>query len=183
MADMVELGKWLLPTLTVIAQIVFGVVILAFILKKAGMKNTVIKEITEFVKTYPVQLSFVLALTATLGSLFYSEIAGYEPCRLCWFQRILMYPQALLFGSALFWKARDIVKYVLPLGLVGAPLALYHYYIQAAQKLGSCGALDAVDCSVRYTFAYGYITIPLMAFTAFTIILFLMLLKRKTDKN
>jgi disulfide bond formation protein DsbB len=112
----------------------------------------------------------VVALTATIGSLFFSEIAGYDPCKLCWFQRILMYPQVLLLGMAFERKDRAILPYVLVLSILGALLAGFHYYLQLSptSALVPCSTVGiSVSCTEREFTHFGYITIPMMALSAF----------------
>ena len=121
-------------------------------------------------------LMFIVALTATCGSLFLSEIAGWTPCKLCWFQRIMMYPQTLLLAVALWKRDRKIAPYILTLCLVGAAISAVHYAEQVSAALNpvlvpaACD-LSGVSCaSSQVSFAFGYITIPMMALTAFVLI-------------
>lgn len=134
-----------------------------------------------------LKISFGVALGATLGSLFLSEVAGWEPCKLCWYQRVLMYPQVLLLGVAWVCQTTDVRKYVLALSSLGILISLYHYFVQRF-ALSGC-SLNGVDCRVRYIFAYGYLTVPVMALTVFLWLLVLSLLagrenfaKRKEGK-
>ena len=121
-----------------------------------------------FPARFALPAAFIVALIATAGSLFYSEIAGYTPCELCWFQRILMYPQVILLGVALAVKDQKIMRYILWLSGIGAFIALYHYLIQLGFLPGACDVSGySVSCSHRFVLEYGYITIPMMALTAF----------------
>ena len=128
--------------------------------------------------------AFIVALTATLGSLFYSEIAGFEPCKLCWFQRIFMYPQAILLGIALYQRDKTFAIYSLWLSVLGLIIAGYHYGLQ----LGflpeiPCSAVGySSKCSQRFILNFGYITIPMMAFTAFAMITLFMAAQRAKNK-
>ncbi len=128
-----------------------------------------------------VLFAFLVALLATLGSLFYSEIAGYEPCKLCWFQRIFMYPQALLLGLALAKKDKNIIGYSLVMSGVGGVIAGYHYLLQlgVAPALPCAAVGYSAACSQRFVLLFGYITIPMMAFTAFALLFVTMLLARR----
>lgn len=125
--------------------------------------------------------SFIIALTATVGSLFYSEIAYFEPCKLCWFQRIFMYPQVVLLGMALFKKDMAIAPYAVALSVLGGAIALYHYSLQRgiAPELPCSAVGYAPTCAQVFVMSYGYITIPLMAFTAFALICVLLLLGKR----
>lgn len=115
--------------------------------------------------------AFALAagLAATAGSLFFSEIAGFEPCRLCWFQRIFMYPIALILVVGLLRRSRDAGAYAIALSIPGAIVSAYHYSLQRISYASYCSA-DAAVCSQSYLFHFGYISIPMMAFTAFGLI-------------
>lgn len=117
-------------------------------------------------------IAFVVTLAATTGSLSYSQIAGYAPCTLCWFQRIFMYPLPLLLGIA-YWNGDSIGMYVRWMAGIGGVIAFFHYLTQFFTKyfrfMDQCG-LSGPDCADKLTFFLGYITIPMMAFTAFVIV-------------
>lgn len=114
---------------------------------------------------------FLTALVATSGSLFFSQIALFAPCELCWFQRIFMYPLAILFGLAWYWQERVIYKYTTPLVTAGWLVALYHNYIYY-QGIHStaCSMNNADSCITPYFTKFGYIGIPVMSLTAFSLI-------------
>ncbi|MDP3901099.1 MAG: disulfide bond formation protein B [bacterium] len=137
-------------------------------------------EPVRFLSRHALLLSFLIALTATLGSLFYSEVMGYEPCKLCWVQRIFIYPQVILLGMALVKKQRWILDYALALSVPGLFVAGYHYLLQRGLESSlPCSVVGySASCSQRFVMEFGYITIPLMAFTAFALIIFLILLSK-----
>ncbi|MFQ5615748.1 MAG: disulfide oxidoreductase [Anaerolineales bacterium] len=127
-----------------------------------------------FLKNYGAQLAFGPALAALLGSLYYSEIAGFEPCELCWFQRILMYPLTVLILVGVFNDDRLLPKYVLPLSVTGMGVSTYHYLLQNHVFGGEQICSFGVSCTLRYVNLWGFVTIPFMALTAFTMITVLM---------
>lgn len=131
-------------------------------------------------------LSFLISLTATLGSLFYSEIAGYEPCVLCWYQRILMYPQVILLFTAILKKeGRRIADYSIGLSFLGAILAGFHYYLQI-KGTGSfvCSNVGySANCSEAFFMDFGFVTIPLSALTAFLLIMVLMFFEKNKKRR
>ncbi|MBE3563987.1 MAG: disulfide bond formation protein B, partial [Hydrogenibacillus schlegelii] len=88
-------------------------------------------------------LAWLVALAASLGSLFLSEVLRYLPCELCWYQRICMFPLALLLGIAAFRKDAGIVVYALPLSLIGGGVALYHVILQKIPQKGGICAFGA----------------------------------------
>jgi len=125
--------------------------------------------------------AFIVAAVSTIGSLMFSEVAKFSPCVLCWYQRIVMYPQVVLLGLALNGKNRDVVPSVTALSAIGLLIAGYHYALQlGAPAIGPCTAAPvAVDCAAKVPFTFGYVTIPLMAATGFVMILVAMFLLRR----
>jgi len=159
-------------------------IIIYFIMAAFRVKS--IKKVNFFVSKNGLLLSFVFSLLATLGSLFLSNIVGLTPCELCWFQRIVMYPQVILFGLA-FWK-RDshIVIYGAILSFLGLILSGYHYLLQInlAPIATTCSILkSSSSCNSVSIREFGYITIPLMAFTAFLLLFLVQIILIKKDRT
>jgi disulfide bond formation protein DsbB len=129
-------------------------------------------------------VGFAAALIAMLGSLFFSEIKQYEPCVLCWYQRIMMYPMAVILGIAAVKKDASIAIYTLILSGIGMLTSLYHYSLQKVDFLNnsapSCGR---VPCTGEYINWLGFVTIPFLALTAFIIIFVCSLLLLKTARE
>ncbi|MCZ8512018.1 disulfide oxidoreductase [Paenibacillus filicis] len=124
-----------------------------------------------FIRENGVQMSWAVALIATLGSLYFSEILHYLPCKLCWYQRILMYPLVIILAIAAIRKERQIYHYVLPMSIWGAGISLYHYLMEKTDLFKSAGAAcGPVPCDVDYINWLGFITIPFLALTAFVVI-------------
>jgi disulfide bond formation protein DsbB len=128
-------------------------------------------------------LSWVAALIATIGSLYFSEVRHFIPCTLCWYQRILMYPLAVILGIAFYRNDKEIYRYTLPLALLGIIVSGYHTMLQKIpylQQFEMC--TSGIPCAKDYLNWLGFITIPMMAFVAFTIItVCLVLLSRSRD--
>lgn len=169
---------------TLITNIGFLVLILLF---AASKLNNIFKinwpHFEYLVRLNSIKIGFIISLTAMLGSLYFSELAGFEPCKLCWLQRIFMYPLSVIFGVAVCKKLKDAWNYVLPLSLSGLVIAVYHYYFQVTgSALIPCSTVGfSVSCSERFFTYYGYITIPWMSLSAFAYIFFLGLIGRKTN--
>lgn len=120
-------------------------------------------------------LAWLVVLVATAGSLFFSEVAGFVPCTLCWYQRILMYPQVILLGMSAYRKDVNLVPYLLPLNVLGVGVALFHYLEQKIPGFGAPAVCrQGVPCSVEYINWLGFITIPMLSFTAFTLVTLLL---------
>jgi disulfide bond formation protein DsbB len=121
-------------------------------------------------KTY-TYAAWAVAIVAMLGSLYFSEILHWTPCVLCWYQRICMYPLVALIAVGIIKKDRNLPYYVLPLSLIGGAIALFHSLIQVGvipEAAAPCS--EGISCAVRYGNYFGFITIPLLSFIAFTLI-------------
>ena len=105
------------------------------------------------------------------GSLYFSEIKGYIPCELCWFQRIFMYPLTLILGIGTFQNDSSVKRFVLPLALIGGGVSLMHYLEQKIPGFGGIKpCVSGVPCSAEYINWLGFITIPFLALVAFALI-------------
>lgn len=157
-----------LATLTLIGQCILVGLLAVQLLKKKFKKELSLT--VKLLSHYRYQFSFVVSLVATLGSLFFSEVAKFQPCILCWYQRIFMYPQPVLLYLGILRKETVLKPYLTALNLVGLGIALYHYLLQIQPKLLTAPCVTGdVSCVRSYTFYFGYITIPLMAATAFAL--------------
>jgi disulfide bond formation protein DsbB len=127
-----------------------------------------------FYARHAPKLAFVVALTSVAGSLFFSEIIGWPPCELCWWQRIFMYSAATVLGYSLLNQEGSIgLRYAAVLSAPGVLLSSYHVVLHQFERLVpevTCGAGE-ISCSLSYFVSYGYITIPTMALTGFLAIL------------
>ncbi|QDY46948.1 disulfide bond formation protein B (plasmid) [Planococcus glaciei] len=129
--------------------------------------------------------AWFVSLLATLGSLYFSEIKGFIPCDLCWFQRIFMYPLVVILGIATFQNDWKIARYVLPLTLIGGSISAMHYMEQKIPGFGGIRpCVSGVPCSAEYINWLGFITIPFLALIAFlmiTIAMVLLIVKKKNN--
>ncbi|MGO4888535.1 disulfide oxidoreductase [Anaerobacillus sp. MEB173] len=141
--------------------------------------NTTKKAVVE----YSLFAAWAISFIATLGSLFFSEVIGYIPCELCWYQRIVMYPLVVILGIAVVRKDAKQYIYVLPIASIGFVISFYHYLIQKVPAFASnsisCGV---IPCTTQYINWAGFITIPFLALSAFTAIIVCCLLIWKYDK-
>lgn len=115
--------------------------------------------------------AWLIALLATVGSLFFSEVMNLPPCVLCWYQRIAMYPLVLVIGVGIVLRDRRLKYYALPLSLSGLAVAIYHnllYYGFIPDSITPC--TQGISCTSVQIEWLGFITIPLMSLAAFTIV-------------
>lgn len=129
---------------------------------------------------YGLYLAWLVALVATGGSLYFSEVRHFIPCQLCWFQRILMYPLILVVGIASYRQDRQVGVYVLPLSGLGFLIALFHYLEQKVPGFGvEAVCRVGVPCTTQYINWLGFITIPFLSLTAFALITLLVWAARR----
>lgn len=124
--------------------------------------------------------SWFVSAVATAGSLFFSEVLLYPPCLLCWYQRICMYPLVVIILSGLFPLNKSVIRFALPLSVIGVLIAAYHnllYYHILPESIAPCRT--GVSCTTVQLQWLGFITIPLLSLTAFTIITTLLLIARR----
>ncbi|MDX4039661.1 disulfide oxidoreductase [Aliarcobacter skirrowii] len=128
-------------------------------------------------------IAFLTSLIATLGSLFFSEVMNFVPCSLCWYQRIFMYPLVFIFLANLLYSDKSVLKYSLPLVIVGLGISIYHNLLILKiipETLSPC--VQGVPCSVDYLNWFGFITIPSLSFIAFlTIFIALIAYKKRVS--
>lgn len=167
-----------LSLLTLLTQIALGLGIIILLTPNR-------RHLLALVSRQAHAIGYVVTLAAMMGSLFYSEIAGYAPCKLCWYQRILMYPMVLLMTMASAKRDQGIFRYTLALSLIGAGIALYHYALQLGlvPELNCTVTGYSAKCSDRFAMEYGYITIPMMALTAFVTVAVTSLIAMRAGKS
>lgn len=128
-------------------------------------------------------LAWVIALLATVGSLFFSEVMELPPCVLCWYQRVAIYPLVLIIGTGIIMRDSRMRYYALPLCLAGLAVSVYHnllYYGAIPESLTPC--TQGVPCTDRQIEWLGFITIPLMGLGAFVgLTLCLLFYKREQE--
>ena len=129
-----------------------------------------------------IYLAWIPTLLAAAGSLYFSEIRDFPPCVLCWYQRICMYPLVAILAVGILRRDSNVAYYVLPLGLAGLAISIYHnllYYNIIPESAAPCVA--GISCTTVYIEWFGFITIPLLSLAGFAFLSGLMFiaLKRK----
>jgi disulfide bond formation protein DsbB len=131
-----------------------------------------------------IYASWLVAIVATLGSLYYSNVLHLTPCVLCWYQRIFMYPLVLIIPIGIIKKDKILPWYVVVMSSFGALIALYHYLLQQGiipDRLAPCEA--GISCTTKFVEYYGFITIPFLSLVAFALITIAMIYALKEQKE
>ena len=124
--------------------------------------------------------AWIVAAIATLGSLFLSDVMMYQPCVLCWYQRIAMYPLMVIFLVGMLPFDRSVLRYATPFVLIGWVLSFYHNLLQynvIPESASPC--VQGVPCSTKYIDVLGFLSIPMLSFIAFSIIAVLLYIIKK----
>jgi len=150
-----------------LASVFAGVLFLAALATFAGWFHP---HLRSAYRQWGLTFAAAVAVGATAGSLYFSEVADFLPCEMCWVQRIFMYPLALILPIAAVRKQREIALYGIVLATIGLAVSIYHIQIQIwpAQST-SCDPFN--PCSGKYVEALGFATIPQMAGLSFVLII------------
>ena len=188
MTPLVQNVTDLLSYVTVVSDLLalFLLVVLLTPLKKHGWG----KKVKDFFGEYAILFSFLVGFGSVVGSLFYSTVAQFQPCLLCWIQRGFLYTEAVIFFVALIARKDEyqqkygnfVRKTALIMSTLGGLVSAYHTYLQfGGSSFINCAATGA-SCEAVYFVEYGYVTIPTMALTAFALIIFSCFVGRRTRK-
>jgi disulfide bond formation protein DsbB len=166
-----------LALLGVLGQALVVTLTAAWSLGLAG-RPALLRRVRRVAWGYELWLAFLVAAVATGGSLFFSEIARFAPCELCWYERACMYPLAVVVLMLALAGAHPAARYLLPLPAAGAALAVYHVLVERGVVSQSRGCLVSAPggCATRWIDEFGYVTIPVLTLTAFTLVLSFLLL-------
>ncbi len=127
--------------------------------------------------------TWLVAMIATLGSLFFSEVMLFPPCVMCWYQRICMYPLALMLFIALLFNDKKVFLYAMPLVVAGLFFALYHNFLSwgiIPQSAAPC--TQGVSCTSEYINWFGFISIQFLSLSAFVMLFILLLVLKRKEK-
>ncbi len=128
-------------------------------------------------------LAWFVALLATAGSLYFSEIAGFTPCTLCWYQRIAMYPLIVVLAIGAARRDRAVAWTALALAGIGAVIAGYHVALEWIPSLDTGACAAATPCTFVWFRVFGFISLPTLALTAFLLILTLLALHLTDERT
>jgi disulfide bond formation protein DsbB len=165
-----------LAVLGVAGQAIAAALVVVALLAALGIRQP-LRLVRNAVWGYELWLAFAVTAIATGGSLFFSEIAGFVPCELCWYQRICMYPLSLLTLLMAARADNRAARYLLPFPVVGAGIAIYHLLVENGVVAQSQGCLVSAPggCATKWIDEFGYMTIPTLALAAFALTLIVLL--------
>ena len=161
-----------LSVLGVIGQVLIVLLLLVGALALFGVRGP-LHWIRRLLWGYELWAAFVVAAIATGGSLFFSQIAHFPPCELCWYQRICMYPLSILLLLMAWFGDNRAARYLFPLPIVGACVSIYHLLIEnkVIKEPTQCLASAPGGCATKWINEFGYITIPTLALTGFLLLI------------
>jgi disulfide bond formation protein DsbB len=165
-----------LAALGVAGQLAAGLLLIAAVLAAVGLR-TPLAFVRKNLKGFELWLAFLVATIATGGSLFFSEVAHFPPCELCWYQRFCMYPLSIATLVVAAFGTRRAALWLLPLPVVGAGLSVYHLLVENGRAPQTTNCLLSVPggCGLKWINEFGYVTIATLALTAFALIFALLL--------
>ena len=153
------------PPIMVVNRFLGILALVALLVTVAAVVALVTRRVPDWARDVALPLATAIALVTTLGSLYYSEIAGYPPCTLCWYQRIAIYPQVIVLGVAALRRDRAVWLTSVPLAVVGVAISVWHVVIERLPSLaGPCD--PANPCTIKWVEEFGLLTVPTMALIA-----------------
>jgi disulfide bond formation protein DsbB len=134
-------------------------------------RSTAARTVVSAFAPWALPLAAAVTTTCTLGSLYFSEIVNYKPCIMCWYQRTMMYPLAVILIIAAITKDKRVWRYATPLAAIGIAFSTYHWFLERFPNL-EAGVCDAeVPCEFVWFENFGFVTLPFMALTGFLAVL------------
>ncbi|HMI99627.1 MAG TPA: disulfide bond formation protein B [Gaiellaceae bacterium] len=166
-----------LAALGVAGQVLAVALLVLGLLAFAGVRSP-LAWVREALWGYELWLAFLVSAIATGGSLFFSEVANFIPCELCWYQRIFMYPLSIVTLLAALANDHRVARYLLPLPVIGAGVSVYHLLVEngVVNEAQSCKFSAPGGCATKWINEFGYVTIPTLALTGFALVFAFLLL-------
>ncbi len=156
---------------SLLALLAGGGALLVLGARLSGRRGGMLGQIVDLADDAGLWIAAAVAVTATFGSLYFSEVANYVPCRLCWFQRIAMYPLSVILVIAAIRRDRAVRWYVGPLAAIGAVVSSYHYLIEWKPSLEGDACGIGPSCADIWFRELGFVTLAFMALCGFVAIL------------
>lgn len=183
-ATTVSTFSFFFASLALLCWVAIVAIGLGALLRRTASPIPILESLRSDLGRAALPLAWVIATVTMLGSLYYSRIEQYIPCELCWYQRICIYPFAVILAIAAWRRDASIRLYVIPVLTIGAVVAAYHSWIQAfppADGTSFCTA-DA-PCTLRYVWEFGFVSLPFMALSACCCMIVLLLIARPDPRT
>ena len=178
--SIIEIYTTAVSSLALVLAVVV-VVMLGALTRPSARPARHIKQVTA---SFVFTTGLVITGGATIGSLIFSEAIGYTACELCWYQRIMLFPQVVIFATGLIWSARALMIPPLILSIVGAVIAAYHIGLQAFTEPGFvCATGQTVPCHEIYFQTFGFMSFPVLSLIVFVFLLVLTGFALATDSG
>ncbi len=159
---------------------VVGIALIVVLLIFLTAKKTQTTKMFAHLEKYAHHHVFLVVFLAVFGSLLYSNVIGFDPCTLCWVQRIFMYPMFVLLLVAFVRNETKLMRpYLLWLSGLGGLVAIYTYLLQLGFVPSVVCSASTVSCAKILVLGFGFVTIPLMSLTVFALIFLALLLQKK----
>ncbi|HKC14701.1 MAG TPA: disulfide oxidoreductase [Patescibacteria group bacterium] len=136
-----------------------------------------------FIRKNILYIAFIQALLAAFMSLYFSLVMQLPPCVLCWYQRICMYPIAIILAVGILRKDKKVYQYVLPFSIIGLAISVYHnllYYQILPESAAPCE--QGISCTTRLIEWGGFVTIPLLSLVGFSVITICMFIYKRLNR-
>lgn len=157
--------------LTLLANLAVGIaIVLALAAAVSRAARRFVGRVVDAIGPSSTLVAWLVAAVATAGSLYFSEVAHYVPCRLCWFQRICMYPLAAILLVGVLLRDHRARWYAAPFVVVGIPLSSYHFLMERGVFAESSSCAATVPCAVPWFTELGFVTLAYMALSGFALI-------------
>lgn len=173
--ELIENTNYLFALGTVSLQVLSVALIAVLLFQK---RVPLFREIAAQVTAWGLWAAFAVSFSASVMAIFYSDVIGFDACPLCWWQRVFLIPQILLLGLAAWKRDAYMAEYSIILSVFGAGIALYQHVLQMMPGSGLPCPATGTSCALRIVFEFGYITLPLMAFSVFVFLIIVMLFVR-----
>ncbi len=170
--DTVERFYAILAIAAVVGMFLLGAVRVSALASDSALD--IYASIARAIEARAVAAAWVVAALATAGSLYFSEVAGFVPCTLCWYQRIAMYPLVVILGLAVIKRQRRSPTGVVALALIGALIAGYHVALEWVPSLDTGACAISTPCTYVWFRVFGFISLPTLALIAFLSIVVLL---------
>ena len=154
----------------VLAIAAFVGALVLWVARLFGRRNAALAGLVDSFGELRLPAAALVAFVCMGGSLYFSQVAHFAPCRLCWIQRGFMYPLAVLLTLAALRRSVGVRKIAIPMAIAGAAVSSYHVLIERYPQLESSVCDINVPCNQIWFQEFGFITIPVMALCGFAFI-------------